>query len=90
MFNPLKGLGNLQKMQQQAKAMQQSLQQEEVVVEKDGVKVVLRGDQQVLVIEIDGVLENRVASAINEAVRKTQELAARKLIELSQNEQNEE
>ncbi len=83
MFNPLGGLGDLQKLQQQAQAMQQSLQKEQVVVEKNGVKVVLRGDQMIESVEIDGVVENRIADAINEAVKKTQELAARKLIEIS-------
>lgn len=84
MFNPLKGLGDLRQMQQQAQKMQAALQLEEVVVEKNGVKVVLRGDQHVKEIEIDGVSENRVVEAINEGVKKTQELAARKLIEISQ------
>ncbi|OGK38972.1 hypothetical protein A3F34_01020 [Candidatus Roizmanbacteria bacterium RIFCSPHIGHO2_12_FULL_44_10] len=88
MINPLKGLGDLRKMQQQAKQMQQALQQEEVVVEREGVRVVLRGDQQVKEIEIDGALDNRVAEAINEAVKKTQELAARKLIEMTQQDQS--
>lgn len=84
MINPLKGLGDLRQMQQQARQMQEALQKEEVVVEQDGVRVVLRGDQQVKEISIDGNLENRVADAINDAVKKTQELAARKLIEMSQ------
>lgn len=83
MFNPLSGLGDLQKLQQQASQMQAALQQEEVVVEKNGVKVVVRGDQVILSIEVDGVIENRVAEAINEAIKKTQELAAKKLIEIS-------
>jgi len=83
MFNPLSGLGDLQKLQQQAKQMQQALQKEQVVVEKNGVKVVLRGDQIVESIEVDGIIENRIADAVNEAVKKTQELAARKLIEIS-------
>lgn len=84
MFNPLKGLGDLRQMQQQAQKMQAALQQEEVVIDKNGVKVVLRGDQHVKEVTIDGVLENRIADAINEGVKKTQELAARKLIEISQ------
>ncbi|PIV09017.1 hypothetical protein COS31_01565 [Candidatus Roizmanbacteria bacterium CG02_land_8_20_14_3_00_36_15] len=83
MFNPLGGLGDLQKLQQQAQAMQQALQKEEIVVEKNGVKVVLRGDQNIVSIEVDGVIENRIAEAINEAIKKTQEMAARKLIEIS-------
>lgn len=87
MFNPLSGLGDLQKLQQQAQQMQAALQQEEVVVEKNGVKVVVRGDQVISSIEVDGVIENRVADAINEAIKKTQELAAKKLIEISSREQ---
>lgn len=84
MFNPLGGLGDLQKLQQQAQQMQAALQQEEVTVEKNGVKVVVRGDQVISVIEVDGIMENRIADAINEAIKKTQELAAKKLIEISQ------
>lgn len=89
MFNPLSGLGDLQKLQQQAQQMQAALQQEEVVVEKNGVKVVVRGDQVISSIEVDGVIENRVADAINEAIKKTQELAAKKLIEISSREQQQ-
>lgn len=84
MVNPLGGLGNIAKLQQQAKMMQEALQQEQVVVEKNGVKVTLRGDQVVSEIVIDGIIENRIADAINEAIKKTQELAAKKLIEISQ------
>ncbi len=84
MFNPLKGLGNLQQLQQQAKQMQQALQKEEVTVENNGVTITIRGDQRIINVEIDGVMENRVADAINEAVKKTQELAARKLMEMNQ------
>lgn len=84
MFNPLKGLGNLQQLQQQAKQMQSALQQEEITVEKDGVVIVMRGDQRIINVEIDGVMENRVAEAINDAVKKTQELAAKKLLQMNQ------
>ncbi|MCL4374962.1 YbaB/EbfC family nucleoid-associated protein [Patescibacteria group bacterium] len=84
MNNPLSGLGDLQKLQAQAQKMQAALQQEEVVVEKNGVRVVLRGDQQIIEVSVDGIIENRIAEAINEAVKKTQELAAKKLIEISQ------
>lgn len=84
MFNPLKGLGNLQQLQQQAKQMQDALQKEEVTVEKNGVTILMRGDQKIINVEIDGVMENRVAEAINDAVKKTQELAARKLMEMNQ------
>jgi DNA-binding protein YbaB len=83
MLNPFGALGDLQKLQQQAQKMQAALQQEEVVVEKNGVKIIIRGDQVIESIEVDGIVENRIAEAVNEAVKKTQELAARKLIEIS-------
>lgn len=84
MANPLSAFGDLQKLQQQAQQMQRALQQEQVTVEKNGVEVKVRGDQQILEVTVDGIIENRIADAINEAVKKTQELAARKLIEMSQ------
>ena len=80
MFNPF---GDLQKLQQQAQLMQQSLKNEQVTIEKNGVKVTIRGDQAIEEIEIDGINEPRLVEAINEAIRKTQELAAKKLIEIS-------
>lgn len=87
MANPFGALGDLQKLQQQAQKMQSALQQEQVVVEKNGVKVTLRGDQVIESIEVDGIIENRIAEAVNEGVKKTQELAAKKLIEISSQQQ---
>lgn len=87
MVNPFGALGDLQKLQQQAQKMQSALQQEQVVVEKNGVKVTLRGDQVIESIEVDGIIENRIAEAVNEGVKKTQELAAKKLIEISSQQQ---
>ncbi len=84
MINPFDIANNLKKLQEQSKKLQQSLQQEEVTVEKNGVVVRMRGDQQILEIIVDGVYEPRIAEAINEAVKKTQELAARKLLQISQ------
>lgn len=84
MFNPLGGLGDIQKLQQQAQKMQSALQQEQITVDKNGVVITMRGDQQIIEVTVDGVIENRIAEAINEAVKKTQELAAKKLIEISQ------
>ena len=87
MLSPFGALGDLQKLQQQAQKMQAALQQEEVVVEKNGVKVRIRGDQIIESIEVDGIVENRIAEAVNEGVKKTQELAAKKLIEISSQQQ---
>lgn len=84
MFNPLKGLGDLNQLRQQAQKIQQQLQQEELSVEKDGVTVLIRGDQKILSVAIDGVEENRIVEAINDAIKKSQDLAAKKLINMNQ------
>jgi nucleoid-associated protein EbfC len=83
MFNPLKGLGDLKNMRDQAVKMQQALAGEEVVIERNGVKVVMSGDQKIKSLEIDGEQNNRVKDAIAEAIKKSQEIAARKLSEMS-------
>ena len=84
MNNPLAGLGDAQKSMQQAQQLQAALQKEEVTVERNGIKVTVRGDQQIMAVEVDGIVENRIADAINEAVKQTQQLAATKLKDIMQ------
>jgi DNA-binding protein YbaB len=84
MFNPFKALGDLSSFQKKASAMQKALAAEEIIVEKHGVRIVMTGDQKVKSIEVDGVMENRIADAFADAIKKTQEIAARKLLEMQQ------
>lgn len=84
MFNPFKAIGDMQQFQQKAQAMQKALAAEEVVVERNGIRIVMSGDQKVKEIEVDGVMENRIAEAFAEAIKKTQEIAARKLMEMQE------
>ena len=83
MFNPLKNLGDLKAMRDQALQIQQALSQEQVVVEKDGVYVVMTADQKILELKIDGASVPRVKEAISEAIKKSQQVAAQKLQEMS-------
>ena len=83
MFNPFKGLGDIAKLQK----MQKELQNQEVTVDLNGVMVVMRGDQKIKDIQVDGISENRIAEAINEAVKKTQQQAAYKLMEMSKEQE---
>jgi nucleoid-associated protein EbfC len=83
MINPFKAVGDLKTMRDQAVKMQQALAGEEVVVEKNGVKVVMTGDQKIKELVIDGEENWRVKEAIAEAIKKSQEIAARKLTEMS-------
>ncbi len=82
MFNPLKGIGDLKKMRDSAMQMQQALSKEEVVVEQDGIRIVMSGDQKVKSVTIDGEDNARVARAFAEAIKKSQEIAARKLTQM--------
>lgn len=82
MFNPLKGLGDLNELRKQAQAMQQALAAEEVVVERDGVRIVMSGDQKIKELTVDDQPEVRIAKAIEEALKKTQSIAASKLMQM--------
>ena len=83
MFNPFKTVGDLKSMRDQAIKMQQALASEEVVIDKNGVKVVMSGDQKIKQLVIDGQEDWRVKEAISEAIKKSQEIAAHKLTEMS-------
>lgn len=83
MFDKVKQLGQLKKMRDQAMAIQKQLAQEEVVISEDGVRIVISGDQKLKALEIDGMTNERVLNLINQAIKKSQELAAKKLAEMS-------
>jgi DNA-binding protein YbaB len=79
MNNPFSQLGDLKKMRDQAMQIQRELQAEEVSVDKNGVQIVITGDQKIKDIRVNGRSDNDVREAVNEAVKKSQEVAARKL-----------
>ena len=83
MFNPFKSLGDLKSMRDQALKMQQALASEEVVVERNGIRVVMTGDQKIKELLIDGNDDWRIKEALAEAIKKSQEIAAKKLTEMS-------
>lgn len=79
MMNPFSQLGELKKMRDQAMAIQKALQQEVLEVEKNGVVVVITGDQKIQAIESNGRSDADLRDAVNEAIKKSQEVAAKKL-----------
>jgi hypothetical protein len=83
MFDKLKQLGELKKMRDQAIALQKKLAEEIITLEENGVRVVISGDQKIQTLEIDGVQEERVKEALNKALKKSQEVAAKKMQEMS-------
>lgn len=79
MFNPFQQLGDLKKMRDQAMQIQKALQAEQITVEKNGVTVVMTGDQKLVSLTSNGRSDNDVKDCINEAIKKSQEVAAKKL-----------
>lgn len=82
MMNPFKQIGDLKKMRDQAMEIQRQLAQEEVVVDKNDVHIVISGDQKIRTLETNGKSDDDVKEAFNEAIKKSQEVAARKLSQM--------
>jgi len=82
-MNPLQGLGDLNKMRQQAVKMQQALQGKQIVVEKGDIKVVISGDQRILEFTVQGFSSQDAVDALNDAIKQSQKLAAEKLKEIA-------
>ena len=82
MHNPLSQLGELKKMREQAMQIQRQLQAEEVDVEKNGVKILISGDQKLRSLETNGRSDRDIMDAVNEAIKKSQEVAAKKLSQM--------
>lgn len=87
MFDNLKqGVGqlnDLRKMRDQAMQIQRQLAAEEVVVEEQGVRVVMTGDQKIKELTVTGVANQILVDVLNKAIRRSQEIAAKKLQAMS-------
>lgn len=83
MFDKFKQLADLKKMRDEAMELKRQLATEEVVVEEKDIKVVMRGDQTVKSVIIEGEQQNRLVDVFNKAIKKSQQQAAKKLQEMS-------
>lgn len=81
-MNPFQQIADLKKMRDQALAIQRQLQQEITKIEKHGVVVEISGDQKIQKLETNGKNDNDIQDAINEAIKKSQEQAAKKLAQM--------
>ena len=82
-MNPFKMLGDINAMRKQAAVIQQALEQEEFEVVAGGVRILINGNQNVKIVEIDGEPNEDLKRAINDAIKRSQQAAAGKLAELS-------
>lgn len=83
MQNPLKMLGDLNKMRQQAAQIQKDLESQEFEAESGRIKVRITGNQRVITVTIDDQEVPELAAVINDAIKKSQQAAAAKLAEIS-------
>ncbi len=85
MMNPFKMLGDLNQMRQQAGAIQAALEKEEFEVIVGKIRVVMTGNQNLKLFEINGQVDDEARRAVQEAIKKSQQAAAGKLQEISKN-----
>ncbi len=83
MNNPFKALGDLNKLRQQAKKMQEELAGEEIRLEEGDVVVVISGDQKIKQLSVQGVSSQEVIDVLNKAIKESQKLAAEKLQQMT-------
>lgn len=76
-------LGDLNKLRQQAMVMQKNLAAQQITVEENGVKIVITGDQKIVELSIQGISNDVLNDVLNKAIRKSQELAAKELMNVS-------
>jgi len=79
----LKGLGDINKLRQQAMTMQKNLSGQVITVDENGVHIEITGDQKILKLEIQGISNDVLNEVLNKAIRKSQELAAQELMKVS-------
>lgn len=89
MFDKFKQLGQLAKMRQQAIALQKELEKVVETIEKNGWIVSVSGDQKVRYIKrsdtsslLDEKVLKHLTDAVNEAMKKVQKEAAKKMMEM--------
>ncbi|MCD6225830.1 YbaB/EbfC family nucleoid-associated protein [bacterium] len=78
MFQKVDQAKKLLQLGAQGRALKKALAKEEVTVEKGRVKVVVNGIQQIKSIQIDGEEQNFLVKVINEALKKSQKMVAKK------------
>ena len=83
MFDKVKQLGEMKKMRDQAMEVQKQLAAQTITVEEDGVRIVITGDQKIQLLEVNGVQNTVLVDKLNKALKKSQEMAAKTLQDMS-------
>lgn len=70
------------KMLAKAFQLKKAVGAEVVVVEEEGIKIIISGDQKIKSLKVFGVENKMLVEVINKALKKSQEAAARKMKEM--------
>jgi DNA-binding protein YbaB len=81
-FDKVKQLGELNKMRQQAKTLQNELEQITETLSAGDIEVKVTGDQKLVYMKVDGEERQDIVDAINKAMKKVQKKAAKKMLEM--------
>jgi DNA-binding protein YbaB len=84
MFNKLKQFKDLRS---QAKTLQNTLSQESVTMEKNGITIIMNGNMEITQLTIpEGLaknkLENTIKDLFNDSIRKVQKIMSKKMQEM--------
>lgn len=79
MFDKFKQLGELKKMRDQALQIQRQLDSEVIEVEKNGVQIKISLAQKIRELQTNEKSDDEIKEAINEALKESQEKAAKKM-----------
>ena len=81
MFDQFKQLGDLAKMQKQARDLQKQLAKEELTIEENGVKVTVSGQPRLKSLSFEEeVSSEQIMKVINKTLDEAQRLMAQKLM----------
>ena len=83
MFDKVKQLGELKRMRDEAMRIQKQLAAEKIEVDEGDIRIVISGDQQIKELEINGESNEELVRVLNNALKQSQKLAARKVQEMS-------
>ncbi len=82
MFNPLKGLGELNDLRKQAQQLQSALKEILITEEKGRARIELSADMKIHSVKISGEEYSDLKDALNDAIDKAQKKAAAKMQEM--------
>lgn len=72
----------IDKFKTSANNLQQTLSQKDTIVDEEGIRIVIDGNQKIKEFVIEGITNSTVMEKLNKAIKLSQEIAAKALLEL--------